>query len=193
MVEQAKSKSVSDLLSFLDYVGSKGLMKPATIGSWKAACKQVFGILEADEGNNIDEIDLEGVFTRFENKNSQDFTPNSLQTYKSRVKKAISEFLSFKRNPSNWKPSLPQRPARQIKSKSFPGNSDDSEIEDSDPNEQNIGAIEKNKDMMTHRFPLRDGITINISGVPRDLKLIEAKRIGAFLSTLCEDFKIGEF
>jgi hypothetical protein len=193
MVEQAKGKSISDLLSFLDYVGSKGLMKPATIGSWKAACKQVFGVLEPDEVNDIDTMKLDDVFTRFENKNSQAFTPTSLQTYKSRVRKAISEFLSFKKNPSSWKPSLPQRSARQIKSKFLPGSSDNPESEDLNSDEQDIREIEKNKDLITHRFPLRNGITVNITGVPRDLKLIEARRIGAFLSTLCEDFKIGEF
>lgn len=193
MAEQSQNKSLSDLTRFLSYVESKGLMKPATIRSWKAACNKVLGILEENERNDISNVELENIFTRFENKNSQDFTPTSLQTYKNRVKKALSEFFAYRNNPSTWKPSLSQRSVRQSKNKYLAENQNNPEIEVVDQNGSDSAAKGKYQELLTHKFPLRDGIIINISGVPMDLKALEAKRIGAFLSTLCEDFKLGEF
>jgi|GEM_PF-3156907 hypothetical protein len=193
MSENSKGRSVTELNEFLAYVAKKNLMKPATINSWKASCNQVFSILEDEERKDISLEKLENIFNRFENKCSLKFTASSLQTYKSRVKKAVQEFLEFKNNPATWKPSLSQRPGKSNKSKNQADINDDSE---SVLNEQADGeniSDKNNREILSHKFPLREGSTINILGVPRDLKLIEAKRIGAFLATLCEDFKPGEF
>ena len=179
---------LNGLLSFLDYVCEKHLMKTATARSWKAACNQVFGILSSEEQDDLSSIDLDSVFYRFENKNAQQFSPSSLTTYKSRVRKALDEFLKFKDNPSSWRPSLDQRTSRRVKTKqqetTKSNNRSNTYVSTSPPkNEYHNTEIG-----MTHNYPLREGITVKISGLPRDLKLNEAKRIGAFLTTLCEDF-----
>lgn len=42
---------------------------------------------------------------------------------------------------------------------------------------------------LNYPFPLRNGIVVTISNLPRDLKLAEADRLAAFVRTLAEDYK----
>lgn len=172
--------SFDALIKFLDWAEEKNYMKTATVGGLRAAVNKVLRVLDDEEKNDLSEIDLGDAFQRFENSNIQTLNTTSLNTYKARTKKAIGEFLSYRRNPSSWKPSISQR-STKTKNKIHEGK---------------VGLInhgtspgDNSPSFLTNQYPLRDDIIVSIAGLPRDLKTHEAKRLSAFLLTLCEDYE----
>ena len=93
------------LLSFLDYLSKKGLMNKTTASARKAAVNKVLGILEDSEAADVSAIDVDDVMSRFHNLAGEQYTPESLTAYKSRVKSAIDDFLRYQKDPLNFKPS----------------------------------------------------------------------------------------
>ena len=87
------------LLEFIDYLANKGLMNKTTASARKAAANRVLGILDDAEANDVSKIDLDEVMTRFHNLEGAKFTPDSLNTYKSRLKSAIEDFVRYQRDP----------------------------------------------------------------------------------------------
>ena len=101
------SRSPQAVMEFLEYCKSKGLLKPKTAESRKAAVNQVLGILSEDEAIDVAKIDLDTVMHRFHNLYPNRYTPDSLRTYKARVKNSIYDFLRFSENPMDFKPPAP--------------------------------------------------------------------------------------
>lgn len=172
--------SLVELLSFLDFAAEKGLMKPNTAYSQKAACSQVLGVLDAPEKSDLRGLDFESAFQRYTNLKPTKLTPTSLKTYRSRVEKAVAGFLSHRKDPTNWKPTIQQRRSTRRADAGEP------KKHEPKPASPSVGSVTKT---LTLPFPIRDDLTITISNIPRDLKIGEAKRLAAFLETLAVDFK----
>src|SRR6202035_2619484 len=100
------------LLEFLDYLSNKGLMNRTTAASRKAAANKVLGILGEDEAADVSALDLDKVMSRFHNLEGANYTPESLNTYKSRLKSAIDDFLRYQKDPLNFRPTA-QNTARK--------------------------------------------------------------------------------
>ncbi|WP_413848829.1 hypothetical protein [Albidovulum sp.] len=103
MTESHHKYSAESLEEFLTYLAVKGLMPKPTVVARKAACSKMLGILDPAERGDIRQIDLDAVAARFENLEGKNYTPDSLKTYKSRVSKAIEDFLRYVDNPSGFK------------------------------------------------------------------------------------------
>src|SRR3954471_7905349 len=99
------SRSREAVLEFLGYCKDKGLMKAPTAEARKAAVNQVLGILGDDEASDVAKIDLDSVMRRFQNMHGSRYTPDSLKTYRARVKNSIFDFLRFRENPMDFRPS----------------------------------------------------------------------------------------
>lgn len=98
-------RSRESLLEFLDYLARKGLMNKTTASARKAAVNNVLGVLDEDEASDVSAIDLDDVMHRFQNLNGMKYTADSLTTYKSRVKSALEDFVSYTDNPMAFRPS----------------------------------------------------------------------------------------
>ena len=179
--------SLNALIVFLDKAAGRGDLKTATANALKASCNKVFSILSDNEKQDLSTIDLDQTFGRFKNRND-DLNPDSLKTYRSRTNKAVTEFLKFREDPENWKPSISQR-AKKAKQNTNGRNENEYKKTSLADRIRDHKRIES--DTLTHNYPLRSNITITISGLPRDLKSIEAKRLSAFLQALCEDYEPG--
>lgn len=172
--------SLDDLLEFLDYAANNGLMKRNTASAQKAACSQVLGILQDSERSDLRKLDIESAFKRYTNLNPTKLKPSSLKSYRSRVEKAVTAFLSHRKDPTNWKPAVQER--RSSRRSGIEGQKQQPP-EHSSPT---MGSVTRT---ITLPFPIREDLTITISNIPRDLKVAEAKRLAAFLETLSIDFK----
>lgn len=106
--------SRGELLKFLNYVGSKGLLSPSTVESRKASVNKVLGILGDDEASDVSGLDLDEVMHRFANLHGQEYTADSLRTYKSRVKSSIDDFLRYVENPMGFKVGGPKRERKAL-------------------------------------------------------------------------------
>ena len=191
MPQFSKSKSLDELLSFLDWAAQKGVMKSATVSAMKAASNKVLGGLDEKTKQDLSTIDVEAAFKKFRktDPNASGLNRDSLKTYLNRTKKAVDEFLAYKADPDNWTPSIPQR-ARQSKNANGSARAG---LAGGRQAGQTALPLQFPEDVvLTHQFPLRPHQVIKILGLPRDLKTAEAKRLAAFLMTLCEDYEPEE-
>lgn len=187
MSQNGKKQSLDDLLAFLDWAAQKGKMKSATASAMKAASNKVLGGLSDAQKKDLAQVDIEAAFAHFRQADGQALNADSLKTYLKRTKKAVEEFWAYKADPDNWTPSIHQR-ARQSKN----GSATAGLAGGRQVGQTALPLAFPDDVALTHQFPLRPHQVVKILGLPRDLKTAEAKRLAAFLLTLCEDYEAEE-
>jgi len=176
----ANGYSVQDLLDFLDYEREKGLVKEATVSARKAAVNAVFGILDNEEAQDLREVELDSVITRFANLNSSKFTPDSLKTYKSRAASALADFLAYRTNPLSFKPGLNARTTKRSKV-------EDREERRSPEASFAGGSSNQPNSPVTIPIPIRPDLAVRIVGLPSDLTKKEANKIAKVVMAMAHD------
>ena len=81
---------------FLDYLADKGLMERNTAQSRKAAALKILGVLDEADAADVTIIDVDDVVARFGRLHGREYTPKSLNTYKSRLQSALDDFKSYR-------------------------------------------------------------------------------------------------
>jgi hypothetical protein len=175
-----KDYSLDAFNRFMDSASKKGLYNKNTAQSRKAAANKVLGVLDESELVDLRSIDTDSVFDRFQNKEGSSYTPDSLQVYKSRLKSALADFLTWVENPAAFRPSGSQ------KSK---GNGSRTAPERAKP-AASPATFSVQPPAVPHHdspqnliipVPLREGLTVRISNIPADLTEAEATRLAAIL------------
>mgnify|MGYP003661686593 CR=1 FL=1 len=173
-----KDYSADAFFRFMDMVKDKGLLNPNTAQSRKAAGNKMLALLEPDEKQDLREIDLDHLHERFANKSGTDYTPNSLQVYKSRFKSALDDFVSWVDNPSAFRPSTSKResaPRQNSKPKSRKPSSTVAEP-----------PGRSSPDDFPIYVPIREDVVVQITGVPADLTDKEAGKIAAVIQAYAQ-------
>jgi hypothetical protein len=167
------ARSREAVLQFLDYCKNKGLMKPPTAEARKAAVNQVLGILSEEEASDVATIDLDAVMSRFQNLHGTRYTIDSLRTYKARVKNSILDFLRFRENPMDFKPTPGTSKLSKSKKQEKVGADTDS------GHAQQASRISSIPLMTASTLPIqiRQDLTVLIHGLPFDLSGSEATKI----------------
>lgn len=181
----ADNKSREAALEFLEYVARKGLMAPATARARKAAVGRVLSVLDTSEARDVTSLDLDHVMTRFGHLHGKDFTPQSLQTYKSRVKSALDDFASYVENPLGFKPSVQARDRSSNGGKpmlSKPRSDQDG----SAPTPSQTPPSKPGGPMASSilPIPIRADLTVHVQGLPFDLSEAEAKKIASVIQAM---------
>jgi hypothetical protein len=168
-------RSRTELIKFLNYVGNKGLLSPATVESRKASVNKVLGILDDEEAADVSKIDLDNVMRRFANLHGQGYTADSLRTYKSRTKSSIDDFLRYVENPLGFKVGGPRRERRP---KAPRVNGEEHEAPASTPvsRPSHPTALPVASSSIVP-VPIRGDLIVYIQGLPFDLTTREAKKI----------------
>ncbi|WP_377297721.1 hypothetical protein [Rhizobium sp. SGZ-381] len=172
-------KSKAALLEFLDYLARKGLMNKTTASSRKAAVNNVLGILDDDEAADVSKIDLDDVMRRFSNLNGLNYTSDSLTTYKSRVRSALDDFLSYLENPMAFRPSTggTARKSQERARVSLVETRKRSTAASSPAVEQTSELTPPAVATLILPIPIRADLTVYIQGLPYDLTQAEASKI----------------
>lgn len=177
----SNGRSTADLLKFLDYLAEKGLMPAATAASRKASANKMLAVLSEEESRDITTIDMEEVALRFHNKNGQQYTPGSIQTYKSRVGSAIDDFRGYLANPLGFKTSSkPRQRMRPSKERAESATSTASTGNRSQETLQQSSATtpaSATPGLSILPIALRPELTIQIAGLPFDLSRAEAQKL----------------
>lgn len=182
----AEKRSREAALDFLEYVAQKGLMAPATARARKAALSKVLGILSPEEAQDVTALDLDELMTRFSHLQGKGYTPQSLVTYKSRVRSALDDFARYVDNPLAFKPSLQSRERKSAPGK---GQASSQEQRKSEPASES-GARSSPQSVAGPMsssilpIPLRADLTIHIQGLPFDLTQAEAKKIASVVQAM---------
>lgn len=169
-----EGRNREDVVGFLEYCKEKGLMAGPTADARKAAVNQVLGILSDDEAADVAAIDLDAVMRRFQNRHGTRYTPESLKTYKARVKNSIYDFLRFRENPMDFR--ITPTTKRLLKKKKPENGAAFQEHTAGDSSGARINAIPL---MTASTLPIqiRQDLTVLIHGLPFDLNEIEARKI----------------
>lgn len=175
----ANGYSTDDLLDFLAHASDKGLMPAATATALGVASRNVLGVLDASEREDLRKLDIEGVIKRFNNKRARDFNPASLKEYGRRVHRAIDLFLSWRGDPANF--SVKTRASSNARKKDRTNRPEPVTVETENGEEpmapHDIGGYRS-------AFPVRPGIVVTISNIPADLTPTEAERLATFIRML---------
>ncbi|MCH8492737.1 MAG: hypothetical protein LAT53_05830 [Idiomarina sp.] len=183
-----KNYSVSSLHEFFDYVSDKGLIKHNTARNWRNAASRIFGILEESEQSDVRNIDIDSICQRYANLKGKEVTPSSLQTYRSRLKSAVSDFVKYTDNPMSYRPGISQRSARKKSEKELvvSNSQDKNEKIQNESIQSNHAAQITTKSGSTYPIPipLREDLIVQVIGVPFDLTELEADKIARVVKAL---------
>lgn len=177
--------SENELLQFMDYLGDKGIIKPATAKSRKIAAGKILGALDEHEKHDLRNLDRDQAFTRFTNKSGKDFTPDSLTAYKSRFFSALDDFLRWVDNPAAFKSSVSQRNTRNSNEQSAQPKKTIKVLKTIPPTQGNSNAIPpEGGQSLIFPIPIREGVVVKIHNLPIDLTRVESERICAVIKAL---------
>jgi hypothetical protein len=178
---QMSDFSKPKLLEFLDYLKNKGLMNAATVSSRKAAANAFLGILSNEEAADLRKLDLDEVALRFSNLKGDQFKPESIKVYKSRVASALEDFKSYRANPLTFKPST-----------SAPKPSGSPSAPKAEKAGTKSGASKQHLDFeegpdVTFPVPIRSDVVVRLVGLPSDLTKKEAAKIANVVLALATE------
>lgn len=166
------NRNSAAFLQFLDYLGQKGLIPTATAASRKATANKVLAILSQEEAADVLALDLDEVMQRFQNLNAQNYTPESLQTYRSRMRTAFEDFRAYCQSPHTFKP------AGQAKTKTKSGNETSPKAKTQQaPQPPAPPPAPTHPTGAALPIPLRANLTVQVIGLPYDLTKAEAQRL----------------
>lgn len=174
--------SEKQLIEFLDYTAKKGLVNGTTASARKAAVRALLDIADANERSDVRVIDIDHLANRFANLRGSDFTPASLNTYKSRFTSARTDFLEYRKNPLGFKPTGVSRARRSPdKAKKIeptlqaPGTS----------GPQSLSSISGGAVIIP--IPIRPDAIVQIAGLPADLTKAEANKVAKVILAFAVD------
>ncbi|WP_397541883.1 hypothetical protein [Roseovarius salis] len=172
--------SASALLQFLEYSLDKGLGKSETTKSRIASIKRIVDAVGEDELRDVREIDPDHIIERFDTIEGAKYSPGSLNSYKSRLKSAIGDFLRYKENPTGYRPAR-QRVRRTPGEQSSSGSGN----RDKDSALLDLGATTASSmDQLEVPVPIRPDCIVRIAGLPHDLRPNEAARMANVINAM---------
>lgn len=171
----AQNRSRDDFLRFLDYLGDKGLVAKATAAARRTAASKILEVLSDDEAIDVTSLDVDLLMSRFDNLNPHQYTPESLQTYRSRFNKGLEDFRAYLENPISFRPARPTKGKREAatgQKKKAP----QSHTPVQNPTVNAAPVVDlPNANVLP--IPLRQNLTVRIFGLPFDLTEAEASKI----------------
>jgi hypothetical protein len=180
----ADQRSREELIKFLNYVGTKGLLSPSTVESRKASVNKVLGILSDEEAQDVGSIDLDQVMRRFANLHGQGYTTDSLRTYKSRTKSSIDDFVRYVENPMGFKVGGPKRQPR-----TRPATQTNPKTNEEPAGTPQSSAITSMPSAGSSIIPIaiRPDVVVHVQGLPLDLSPREARKISNVILAMALD------
>jgi hypothetical protein len=117
-----KNYSETNFLQFIRQSAVTGLINPSTSVSRKKAAEQLLTQLNVVEKQDLRQLDVDELCTRFHKLQGSTIREESLEIYKSRLKAALTDFISWVDNPVDFVPGGPekaratQKPANRLPS-----------------------------------------------------------------------------
>jgi hypothetical protein len=173
------------LFRFIDYLSSKGLMNLNTAGSRKAACNKVLGILDESEVADLRELNIDEIMGRFSNLKGTDYTPDSLAVYRSRVKGAVDDFISYTNNPLGFKTNSSSA-GKKSHEKPKITKQETLKPDRSPQASSTVSSLLPTAAVNIMPIQLRADLTIYIQGLPFDLTAPEASKLANVIKAMAQ-------
>lgn len=186
-------RDTEEVLKFLEFVGKKSILDEHAVNCKLTACNSLFSVLNDDE-DSIDYIlgNLDLLLNRYLNKNKS-VTHNTLKVYKSRVKSCLEDYKAWSADPFAWERNLTEKKLaekreekKQKPQKAKLKKSVQHAVAEEEISEEASLPTEKSTQLRV-AFPIREGLSIEVT-LPKDgLTLKELKRLGMYLFPYCKD------
>jgi hypothetical protein len=195
------------LLEFIDRCGERGDLNSNTAGALRATAKAVLAI-ESAEPVNIDvrSLDVDDLLRRFATRRKADYSEGSLETYRSRFRKAIAMYIGWLDDDPHWnRAGQPQvvQPARRVgqtydlrpsRSRRKPTQKASSVAESESVESATLTSDDATPEttvrLMTYDFALRPDLIVRVT-LPVDLTTEDADRFANFVRVLAFSKPVG--
>lgn len=171
------SYSVESLLEFLKEAGTEGLINPAVARARRNAIEQLKGELTGAESGDVRALDVDELASRFHKLEGSSIRPEELALYAERFRMALTDFLSWKEDPAEFR-SIGGERRRAIPRG---GVSRDQTVAE----RITLEATENPSNIVP--IPLRESETVYVANLPLDLSMDEADRIARVVRAFARD------
>ena len=174
-----QNRSREDFIRFLEYLGQKGMVPQATASARRTAAFKVLAVLSDEEAQDVINLDVDHIMSRFDNLNPHQYTPESLQSYRSRLKTALSDFRAYSENPVLFRPNGKVRQRHKVASVATPESRKKPQAVLATPSASgfsNTPAVDL-PNVSQLPIQLRQNLIVRIFGLPFDLTKLEAQKI----------------
>ena len=180
--------SASELIEFLTFASAKGMINKNTAGALRAAVREVISAIDMDEWGSVDvdKIDVDDYVNRFERLSLGKYKPDSLITYKSRFKNAVTMFSEYRSNPSGWRYKAERPYALRTRSTAGKTKGSGNGTVTSTAPTAPIRSPATDTELIDFPYPLRPGLLVHLR-LPTDLTKDEASRLSAYVSALATE------
>lgn len=163
---------------FLRQAAVSGLYNPSTARARKLAAQQLLIQLKSHERNDMRLVDVDALVARFHKIQGSTVRPESLEVYRSRLKDALVDFISWTSDPGAFRPHQSElRATRQSLQEDSPAEAVAREQLALDPPRRPHDIFP---------VPLREDLVVYIQNVPLDLTPREAEKIAAVIRALAD-------
>lgn len=175
-----KNYSETNFLQFIRQSAVSGLINPATSVSRKKAAEQLLTQLNTNEQQDLRQLDVDKLCSRFHKLQGSTIREESLEIYKSRLKAALGDFITWVDNPFDFVPgSSDQARATQKNADRLPSTEAEKAKEELALNlpENPTGIFP---------IPIRKDRVVYLQNLPLDLSSKEAQKIVAVVQALVD-------
>ncbi|MEH6585821.1 MAG: hypothetical protein V7720_04640 [Halioglobus sp.] len=173
-----KDYSEKGFHAFLRHSALSGLLNPSTARARKTAAEQLLVELKSEERADMRMVDVDELCLRFHKMQGSTIRSESMEVYRTRLKDALVDFISWTNEPGSFKPSESEvRTTRENLKKDSPGEAKAREQLVLDP---------PRRPHEIFPVPLRDDVVVYIQNVPLDMTPKEAQKIAAVVCALAD-------
>lgn len=191
----------TDVSGFVNYAVDKGLVPQSVARGWRAAANAVLEDVAPDA--DVRSIDLDAELVKYTNRHPGSLSPETLRRYRSWATALLENFQSYMSDRIACRPraglsrkALADQPNGRAK-KGAQSSSSNPKGAMSTRSHGDAGGGHVSTSLgyqpatltagLTMPFPLRPDFRVQVV-VPADLTVAEARRLGAFLLTLANDY-----
>ena len=177
---EQKNYSEINLLQFLRQSAVSGLINPSTAVSRKNAAEQLLTQLNTIERQDLRQLDVEELCSRFHKLQGSTIREESLEIYKNRLKAALEDFIAWVDNPIDFVPGHSNQPrANQRNADRLPSTAAENAKEE-------LALNLPDNPTGIFPIPIRQDRVVYLQNLPLDLSSKEAQKIVAVVKALVE-------
>ena len=175
-----KNYNETNFLQFIRESAVSGLINPATSVSRKKAAEQLLTQLNAGEKQDLRQLDVDELCSRFHKLQGSTIREESLEIYKSRLKAALEDFITWVDNPFDFVPGHSDQPG------SIQKNADRLPSTAAEKAKEELALNLPDNPSGIFPIPIRQDRVVYLQNLPLDLSSKEAQKIIAVVQALVD-------
>jgi hypothetical protein len=175
-----KNYSKANLLQFIRSSAVSGLINPSTSVSRKKAAEQLLTQLNAIEKQDLRQLDVDELCSRFHKLQGSTIREESLEVYKDRLKATLADFIAWVDDPMGFSPGHAEQVGATQK------NADRLPTTASQRAREELTLNLPDNPTGIFPIPIRQDHVVYLQNVPLDLSRKEAQKIVAVVRALVD-------